>query len=196
EFYNEASNVQEAINEAYADLFLDLLERMHVVLNMISMYIFVVGRGLSLEGKQDNPRLKLPFRRSIKINHGLLVFDREKNSGTKLFCISGHEMSIPLKELIEHHCGGVRSGWDNLLAIISGGLSVPVIPKIDAIIQLLPKEDFDALHDVQSGLGTAAVIAIDKSTDIVQAISRLSDFYKHESCGRCTPCKESTEWLM
>ncbi|RIB13233.1 hypothetical protein C2G38_2326420 [Gigaspora rosea] len=105
-------------------------------------------------------------------------------------------MSIPLKELIEHHCGGVRSGWDNLLAIISGGLSVPVIPKIDAIIQLLPKEDFDALHDVQSGLGTAAVIAIDKSTDIVQAISRLSDFYKHESCGRCTPCKESTEWLM
>ena len=56
--------------------------------------------------------------------------------------------------------------------------------------------DFDALKDSQSGLGTAAVIVMDKSTDIVRAISRLSYFYKHESCGQCTPCREGTGWMM
>jgi NADH dehydrogenase (ubiquinone) flavoprotein 1 len=128
-------------------------------------------------------------------------FGREKNSGTKLFCISGHvntpctveeEMSIPLRELIEKHCGGVRGGWDNLLGIIPGGSSVPVLPKhiCDDVLM-----DFDALRDVQSGLGTAAVIVMDKSTDIVQAIARLSSFYQHESCGQCTPCREGTTWL-
>eukprot|EP00128_Syssomonas_multiformis_P012212 Colp12_sorted_trinity150504_noHs@26043 len=126
---------------------------------------------------------------------------RERNSGTKLFCISGHvnnpctveeEMSIPLKDLIEKHCGGVRGGWDNLLGIIPGGSSVPVIPKDICETVLM---DFDALRDVQSGLGTAAVIVMDKSTDIVKAIARLADFYKHESCGQCTPCREGTTWL-
>jgi len=102
-------------------------------------------------------------------------------------------MSIPLKELIERHCGGVRGGWDNLLGIIPGGSSVPVLPKhiCDDVLM-----DFDALRDVKSGLGTAAVIVMDKSTDIVAAISRLSAFYKHESCGQCTPCREGTTWLM
>lgn len=135
-------------------------------------------------------------------------FGRPRNSGTKLFCISGHvnnpctveeEMSIPLKELIEKHCGGiliiysgVRGGWDNLLGIIPGGSSVPVLPKqiCDTVLM-----DFDALRDVQSGLGTAAVIVMDKSTDIVRAISRLSAFYQHESCGQCTPCREGTTWM-
>lgn len=117
-------------------------------------------------------------------------FGRERNQGTKLFCISGHvnnpctveeEMSIPLKELIERHCGGVRGGWDNLLAIIPGGSSTPILPReICNDVQM----DFDALKDVQSGLGTAAVIVMDKSTDVVRAISRLSKFYKHESCGQ------------
>ena len=75
-------------------------------------------------------------------------FGRKNNAGTKLFCISGHvnkpctveeEMSIPLKELIEKHCGGVRGGWDNLLAIIPGGSSVPLIPKkICEEVRLLP----------------------------------------------------------
>ncbi len=128
-------------------------------------------------------------------------FGRPRNSGTKLFCISGHvnnpctveeEMSIPLRELIERHCGGVRGGWDNLLGIIPGGSSVPVIPKSICSDVLM---DFDALRDVQSGLGTAAVIVMDKSTDIVQAISRLSAFYQHESCGQCTPCREGTTWM-
>lgn len=101
-------------------------------------------------------------------------------------------MSIPLRELIEKHAGGVRGGWDNLLAVIPGGSSVPLIPKdiCDTVLM-----DFDALREVRSGLGTAAVIVMDKSTDVVKAIARLSRFYKHESCGQCTPCREGTGWL-
>ncbi|CAG8703646.1 13534_t:CDS:2, partial [Gigaspora margarita] len=233
EFYNEASNVQEAINEAYAAGLIgknscgsgyDFDVYIH---RGAGAYICGEETALieSLEGKQGKPRLKPPFPADVGLfgcpttvanvetvavapticrrgGPWFASFGREKNSGTKLFCISGHvnnpctveeEMSIPLKELIERHCGGVRGGWDNLLAIIPGGSSVPVIPKhiCDDVLM-----DFDALRDVQSGLGTAAVIVMDKSTDIVQAISRLSDFYKHESCGQCTPCREGTKWLM
>ena len=107
-------------------------------------------------------------------------------------CTVEEEMSIPLKELLERHCGGVRGGWDNLLAVIPGGSSVPLLPKSICDDVLL---DFDALKEQQSGLGTAAVIVMDKSTDIVDAIARLSYFYKHESCGQCTPCREGTSWL-
>eukprot|EP00456_Euglypha_rotunda_P009312 TRINITY_DN12037_c0_g1_i6.p1 TRINITY_DN12037_c0_g1~~TRINITY_DN12037_c0_g1_i6.p1 ORF type:complete len:173 (+),score=19.86 TRINITY_DN12037_c0_g1_i6:329-847(+) len=101
-------------------------------------------------------------------------------------------MSIPLKDLIEKHCGGVIGGWDNLLAIIPGGSSVPVLPRkiCDTVLM-----DFDALKAVQSGLGTAAVTVMNKSTDIIKAITRLSYFYKHESCGQCTPCREGVPWL-
>ncbi len=125
----------------------------------------------------------------------------EKNAGTKLFCISGHVnqpcnveevMGIPLKELIEVHCGGVRGGWDNLLAVIPGGSSTPLLPK--SICETV-KMDFDSLREVGTGLGTAGVIVMDKSTDIVKAIARLSRFYMHESCGQCTPCREGTGWL-
>jgi NADH-quinone oxidoreductase subunit F len=107
-------------------------------------------------------------------------------------CTFEEEMGIPLKELIERHCGGVRGGWDNLLAVIPGGASVPVLPKsiCDEVLM-----DFDSLRAVQSGLGTAAVIVMDKSTDIVEAIARLSHFYMHESCGQCTPCREGTGWM-
>ena len=101
-------------------------------------------------------------------------------------------MSIPLKELIEKLCGGVRGGWDNLLAVIPGGSSVPLIPKNVCEDVLM---DFDSLKEAQSGLGTAAVIVMDKSTDVIDAIARLSYFYKHESCGQCTPCREGTSWL-
>lgn len=160
----------------------------------------------SLEGKAGQPRLKPPF----PANAGLYgcpstvtnvetvavcpdimrrggdwfkSLGRPNNSGTKLFCISGHvnnpctveeEMSIPLKELIERHCGGVRGGWDNLKAIIPGGSSVPLIPKSICDTVLM---DFDDLRDVQSGLGTAAVIVMDKSTDAIDAILRLGKFY-------------------
>jgi NADH-quinone oxidoreductase subunit F len=178
----------------------------------------------SLEGKKGQPRLKPPFPagaglygcpttvnnvESIAVvptilRRGAAWFDsfgREGNRGTKLFQISGHverpcvveeEMGIPFKDLIEKHCGGIRGGWDNLLAVIPGGSSVPLVPA--AQIMDAPM-DFDGLKAVGSGLGTAAVIVMDKSTDIVQAISRLSYFYKHESCGQCTPCREGTGWM-
>jgi NADH-quinone oxidoreductase subunit F len=102
-------------------------------------------------------------------------------------------MGIPMRELIEKHAGGVRGGWDNLLAVIPGGASVPLIPKSICDDVLM---DFDSLKEVQSGLGTAAVIVMDKSADVVRAIARLSAFYKHESCGQCTPCREGTGWMM
>ena len=101
-------------------------------------------------------------------------------------------MGIPLRTLIDKHCGGVRGGWDNLLAVIPGGSSVPLIPK--SICDTV-RMDFDSLREVQTGLGTAGVIVMDKSTDIVRAIARLSKFYMHESCGQCTPCREGTGWL-
>jgi len=178
----------------------------------------------SLEGKKGQPRLKPPFPaasglygcpstvnnvESIAVvpeimRRGASWFagiGRENNTGTKVFCISGHvnkpcnieeEMSIPLKELIDRHAGGVRGGWDNLLAVIPGGSSVPCLPQTICNEVLM---DFDSLKDAQSGLGTAAVIVMDKSTDIVRAIARLAQFYKHESCGQCTPCREGTGWM-
>jgi len=178
----------------------------------------------SLEGKKGQPRLKPPFPANVglygcptTVNNVESVavvptilrrgpdwfagFGRENNRGTKLFCISGHverpctveeEMSIPFRELIERHCGGVRGGWDNLLAVIPGGSSVRMVPA-DQIIDT--PMDFDALMALQSGLGTAAVIVMDRSTDIIRAIARLAYFYKHESCGQCTPCREGTGWM-
>ena len=107
-------------------------------------------------------------------------------------CNVEEEMGIPLKELIEKHAGGVRGGWDNLLAVIPGGSSVPMLPKSICDTVLM---DFDSLREQRSGLGTAAVIVMDKSTDIVRAIARLSHFYMHESCGQCTPCREGTGWM-
>jgi NADH-quinone oxidoreductase subunit F len=178
----------------------------------------------SLEGKKGQPRLKPPFPAAMGVwgcpttvnnvesiavvptilRRGAAWFagiGRPNNTGTKVFCISGHvnnpcnveeAMSIPLKELIEKHAGGVRGGWDNLLAIIPGGSSVPLLPKDICETVLM---DFDSLKEQKSGLGTAAVIVMDKSTDIVKAIARLSKFYTHESCGQCTPCREGTGWL-
>jgi NADH-quinone oxidoreductase subunit F len=101
-------------------------------------------------------------------------------------------MSISFRELIELHGGGIRGGWDNLLAVIPGGSSVPLVPAHE--IMDCPM-DFDGLKALGSGLGTAAVIVMDKQTDIVRAISRISYFYKHESCGQCTPCREGTGWM-
>ena len=178
----------------------------------------------SLEGKKGQPRLKPPFPancglygapstvnnvESIAVvpdilRRGAVWFaglGKPNNTGTKLFCISGHverpctveeEMGIPLKELIDKHCGGVRGGWDNLQAVIPGGASVPCLPcaTCDDVTM-----DYDALVKVKSGLGTAAVIVMDNSTDMIRAIARLSYFYKHESCGQCTPCREGTGWM-
>ena len=233
EYYNEALNLQAAVDEAYAagligrdacgsgwdfDLF---------VHRGAGAYICGEESALleSLEGKKGLPRMKPPFPAAMGVygcpttvnnvetiavvptilRRGGAWFSalgRPKNSGTKVFCISGHvnrpcnveeELGIPLRELIERHAGGVRGGWDNLLAVIPGGSSVPVIPKpvCDDVLM-----DYDSLRDVKSGLGTAAVIVMDRSTDIVKAIARLAKFYKHESCGQCTPCREGTGWMM
>ena len=178
----------------------------------------------SLEGKKGQPRLKPPFpagaglygapttvnnvesiavvptilRRGAEWFAGL---GKPNNTGTKLFQISGHverpcvveeEMGIPLRELLEKHAGGVRGGWKNLLAVIPGGSSVPCITA-DTCQDITM--DYDALQKAKSGLGTAAVIVMDKSTDIIKAIRRISYFYKHESCGQCTPCREGTGWM-
>jgi NADH-quinone oxidoreductase subunit F len=125
----------------------------------------------------------------------------KNNTGTKLFCVSGHvnkpcnveeEMGITFRELIDRHCGGMRGGWDNLLCSIPGGSSVPLVPAHEIIDAPM---DFDTLRNLKSGLGTAAVMVFDKSTDIVRAIARISYFYKHESCGQCTPCREGTGWM-
>ncbi|EDW11735.1 NADH dehydrogenase [ubiquinone] flavoprotein 1, mitochondrial [Drosophila mojavensis] len=232
EFYNEASNMQLAIAEAYQagligknacgsgynfDVF------MH---RGAGAYICGEETALieSLEGKQGKPRLKPPFPADVGLfgcpttvtnvetvavapticrrgGNWFASFGRTRNSGTKLFNISGHvnrpctveeEMSIPLKELIERHCGGVIGGWDNLLGVIPGGSSTPIIPRkvCDDVIM-----DFDGLIAAQTSLGTAAIIVMDKSTDVIKAIARLISFYKHESCGQCTPCREGIGWM-
>lgn len=178
----------------------------------------------SLEGRKGMPRLKPPFPATMGLygcpttvnnvesiavvptilRRGAEWFagiGRPNNSGTKIFCISGHvntpcnveeAMSISLRELIDKHAGGVRGGWDNLKAVIPGGSSVPLIPReiCDTVLM-----DFDSLREVRSGLGTAAVIVMDQSTDVIMAIARLSKFYMHESCGQCTPCREGTGWM-
>ncbi|MFN9194283.1 MAG: NADH-quinone oxidoreductase subunit NuoF, partial [Pseudomonadota bacterium] len=172
----------------------------------------------SLEGKKGQPRLKPPFPagaglygcpttvnnvESIAVVGTILRrgaewfagFGRPNNTGTKIMSISGHvnrpcnveeAMSIPLRQLLEDHCGGVRGGWDNLKAIIPGGSSVPLITREMSETALM---DFDSLREMRSGLGTAAVIVMDQSTDLVRAIARISYFYTHESCGQCTPCR-------
>jgi NADH-quinone oxidoreductase subunit F len=179
----------------------------------------------SLEGKKGMPRLKPPFPAAVglygcptTVNNVETIavvptilrrgaswfagFGRPKNSGTKVFCIQGHvnkpcnveaEMSIPMRELIDRYAGGVRGGWDNLLAVIPGGSSTPLLPKLVCDEVLM---DFDSLRDQKSGLGTAAVIVMDRSTDLIKAIARLAKFYKHESCGQCTPCREGMGWQM
>ncbi|MBK8082948.1 MAG: NADH-quinone oxidoreductase subunit NuoF [Devosia sp.] len=179
----------------------------------------------SLEGKKGQPRLKPPFPAAMGVYGNPTTVNnvesiavvpeilrrggawfagigRPNNTGTKLMCVSGHvnkpatfeeAMGVTFEEIIEKHCGGIRGGWDNLLAVIPGGASVPCVPaeKIRHAIM-----DFDGLKEAGSSLGTAAVIVMDKSTDIIKAIWRLSAFYKHESCGQCTPCREGTGWMM
>ena len=179
----------------------------------------------SLEGKKGMPRMKPPFPagaglygcpttvnnvESISVVPTILrrgaawfaSFGRPNNSGTKLFAITGHvntpcvfeeSMSMSMREMIEKHGGGVRGGWSNLKAVIPGGASCPILPASmcgDAIM------DFDWMRENRSSLGTGCMIVMDQSTDVVKAIWRLAAFFKHESCGQCTPCREGTGWMM
>jgi NADH-quinone oxidoreductase subunit F len=178
----------------------------------------------SLEGKKGQPRLKPPYPANVGVygcpttvnnvesiavaptilrrgGDWFAGIGRANNTGTKLLQISGHvkahcvveeALGIPMRELIEKYAGGVRGGWDNLLAVIPGGASCPMIPKsvCDDVIM-----DFDALKAANTSLGTAAVIVMDKSTDLIKTVARFAYFYKHESCGQCTPCREGTGWM-
>ena len=179
----------------------------------------------SLEGKKGQPRLKPPFPANVGVfgkpttvnnvetiavvptilRRGPEWFSklgRKNNTGSKIFCISGQvnkpcnveeELGVPLKYLVQKYAGDVIGGWDNLLAIIPGGSSVPLLPKSECENVLM---DFDSLKNAGSGLGTGGIIVMNKQTDVVSAIARLAEFYKHESCGQCTPCREGTGWLM
>ena len=178
----------------------------------------------SLEGKKGQPRLKPPFPANVGVfgcpttvnnvesiavvpeimrrgHEWFAGLGKPNNTGTKLFTISGHvntpcaveeEMGIPLKELIEKHAVGVLGGWSNLKAVIPGGASVPLLAKEECETVTM---DFDSLKEMRSGLGTAAVMVMNQSTDVIRAVTRLSAFYKHESCGQCTPCREGTGWM-
>ena len=178
----------------------------------------------SIEGKKGMPRLKPPFPAACGIYGAPTTVNNVESiasvpdilrrggawfaslgvldsAGTKLFQISGHverpcvveeEMGITLRELLDTHAGGVRGGWDKLLAIIPGGSSMPLIRAEQCQDLTL---DFDALAKLKSGLGTGCVIVMDKTTDPIKAITRIAYFYKHESCGQCTPCREGTGWM-
>ncbi|GHE01432.1 NADH dehydrogenase [Defluviimonas sp. 20V17] len=179
----------------------------------------------SLEGKKGMPRMKPPFPagaglygcpttvnnvESIAVTPTILrrgpdwfaSFGRPNNAGTKLFALTGHvntpcvfedQMSLPVRELIEKHGGGIRGGWDNLKAIIPGGASCPVLRRDQIEDGIM---DFDWMRENQSSFGTGCMIIMDQSVDVVKAIWRLSKFFKHESCGQCTPCREGTGWMM
>ena len=233
EFIRERERVQAAIDEAYDAKLIgkDNVNGWDFDLYVhhgAGAYICGEETALleSLEGKKGQPRLKPPFPANVGLygcpttvqnvesiavvpdilRRGASWFagiGRPNNTGTKLFCISGHvekpcnveeAMGIPLRELLETHAGGVRGGWDNLLAVIPGGSSMPLVPaghdQADSLLM-----DFDGCRDKKSALGTAAVIVMDKSTDIVRAMARISYFYKHESCGQCTPCREGMGWM-
>jgi NADH-quinone oxidoreductase subunit F len=233
EFIRERERVQAAIDEAYDAKLIgkDNVNGWDFDLYVhhgAGAYICGEETALleSLEGKKGQPRLKPPFPANVGLygcpttvqnvesiavvpdilRRGASWFagiGRPNNTGTKLFCISGHvekpcnveeAMGIPLRELLETLAGGVRGGWDNLLAVIPGGSSMPLVPagqdQADSLLM-----DFDGCRDKKSALGTAAVIVMDKSTDIVRAMARISYFYKHESCGQCTPCREGMGWM-
>ncbi len=231
EYVRERQALQRAIDECYEQGYLGRDNKCGwdydiVVHHGAGAYICGEETALleSLEGKKGQPRLKPPFPANVGLygcpttvnnvesiavaptilRRGGAWFagiGRQNNTGTKLFCVSGHverpctveeAMGISFRELIETHCGGIRGGWDNLLAVIPGGSSVPLVPGADIIDAPM---DFDGLREIKTSLGTAAVIVMDKSTDIVKAIARISYFYKHESCGQCTPCREGTGWM-
>ena len=178
----------------------------------------------SIEGNKGQPRLKPPFPAIVGLygcptiinnvetisvvptilRRGAKWFaslGKPKNTGTKIFCISGNvnspcnveeEMGVKLKDLIEKHAGGVIGGWENLKAVIPGGSSMPLLPK--EICENITM-DFDSLIENKSGLGTAGIVVINKDQDIIKCMARIARFYKHESCGQCTPCREGSGWM-
>jgi NADH-quinone oxidoreductase subunit F len=176
----------------------------------------------SLEGRRGLPRIKPPFPavagafgRPTTINNVETLsaiphiiqnggawyksIGTERSPGTKIFCVSGHvvrpgnyelPLGTPLRELIHDVCGGLRPGR-KLKAVIPGGSSVPILNAEEAEACLL---DYEGVVAAGSMLGCASVIVMDDSTNIVKQVRRMVDFYAHESCGQCTPCREGTDW--
>lgn len=177
----------------------------------------------SIEGRRGLPRVKPPFPAAVGLfgkpttinnvetlssiphilNNGgswYRQWGTEKSPGTKLFCVSGHvrrpgnyelPLGFPLEELIYDVCGGFREGR-SLKAVIPGGSSVPIMSAADCEGCTL---DYEGVVEKGSMLGCASVIIMDDSTNIVKQVRRMVDFYAHESCGQCTPCREGTQWL-
>ena len=178
----------------------------------------------SLEGKKGQPRLKPPFPANVglygaptTVNNVELIavvpdilrrgatwfasLGRPNNTGTKIFCLSGHvnepcnveeEMGVPLRELIDRYAGGVRGGWDNLLAVIPGGSSVPCLPASQC--NDLPM-DFDSLRELKSGLGTAGSHRHGQIHRHHPRHRAAVLFLQARICGQCTPCREGTGWM-
>jgi NADH-quinone oxidoreductase subunit F len=176
----------------------------------------------SLEGKRAQPRLRPPFPAVVglygcptiinnveTICNVPVIFDRgvewyagigpEKNTGPKLFCVSGHverpgvyetSMDVTLRQLIYDYAGGMLDGRA-FKAIIPGGSSTPVL----TAAALDAQASFDGLVKAGSMLGSAALIVMDDTTDMVWVAENLIHFYKHESCGKCTPCREGADWM-
>jgi NADH-quinone oxidoreductase subunit F len=176
----------------------------------------------SLEGRRGQPRIKPPFPAAVGafgqpttinnvetlcavphiIANGAQWYrsmGTEKSPGTKLFNLSGHlvrrgnyefPLGFNLKELIYDVCGGIRDGR-SLKAVIPGGSSVPILSANEIDIAL----DYESVARAGSMLGTASVIVMDDRTNIVKQVRRIVEFYAHESCGQCTPCREGTAWM-
>jgi NADH-quinone oxidoreductase subunit F len=178
----------------------------------------------SLEGKRGQPRVKPPFPavqglyNSPTIVNNVetlvnvpLILERgaewfasmgtEKNGGPKLYCISGHVEKpgiyetpmgkITLRQLIYDYAGGIPNGR-KLKAVIPGGSSTPMLTPDEIDVPM----DFDNLAKIKTLLGSAGTIVVDDSVCIVWLTERLTYFYKHESCGKCSPCREGTGWML
>ncbi|MGE0101298.1 MAG: NADH-quinone oxidoreductase subunit NuoF [Blastocatellales bacterium] len=177
----------------------------------------------SLEGKRGHPRLKPPFPAVVGLYGGPTIVNNvetlaavpwiiqnggeaykalgtEKSGGTKLFTVSGHvnrpgnyevPMGYPLMSLINNECGGMLGGR-KLKAVIPGGSSVPIITAEEAGKVNL---DYESMGTVGTMLGSGGVIVMDETVDIFETTMNVTHFYKHESCGWCTPCREGTRWL-
>jgi len=178
----------------------------------------------SLEGKRGYPRIKPPFPAIVGLygcptiinnvetlaNVTLIAergaawyagIGRPKNTGPKLFCLSGHvkrpgvfeaPLGIPFLELLNEHAGGMAYPSRPLKAAVPGGSSMKILPasKCDVLM------DFDSLAAAGTSLGSAGGIVMDTSVCIVGALLNVARFYAHESCGQCTPCREGTGWLV
>ena len=177
----------------------------------------------SLEGRLGYPRLKPPFPAVAGLYGGPTVINNcetlstippiilnggewyasygtEKSKGTRIFCVSGHvnrpgnyelTLGTPLRTIIEDYAGGIWKGR-KMKAFIPGGSSMPMLgaDKIDLVM------DYESVMAAGSQLGAAAVIVMDDQTCIVSAVARMVEFYRDESCGKCTPCREGTYWLV